>query len=127
MTEAVITSAIICRKVEHPDGPEGGATLVGVAQQIVFLAAYKDPVFMGALYLNVEGGSANEVTLRWMSEAGHIYEAHSPIPFVSAARVNRAELALQLPCPMEGWYVLEILLDGAARSRQSVEVRQVQP
>ena len=98
MTEPAITSAVLCKEVQFPDGPEGPATLAGVFQEIVFLADYQEPVAVGQLYLAIEGDADQyALKIRWRSQSSGA--AYQMVGTFEAAdgRVARGVQEMKLP------------------------------
>ena len=124
MSTPVVTSAILCRRVESPDGDEGQADLIGTIQQIVFVANYDSPDFNGFLFLRLEAdGGTYPMEIHWYPERGAVrYQSLGSVELADGERTSRAVMPIRLPCPVDGWYVLEILLGGQTCSRQLVQV-----
>lgn len=127
MSVPTVTSAVLCRKIQMPDGPGGPATLVGVLHEILFLANYEAPVFDGYLYFVLEAdGGVYGFSVTWKCEAtALVYESGGTIEIEPGAGLGHLPIPIKLECRSDGWYSLEIRVEGELCSRQSIAVRRL--
>ena len=118
---------MLCRDASMPDGNQGSATLVDVMQEVIFMTSDVRNLLVGKLFVAWDGTESQyDIQVRWATESGeHPFEGSATLRGPTGVRTGRAILPVELPCPVSGWYVLQVQVAQSPWVRQLVEILQV--
>lgn len=112
----VIEAALLCIRVEQPDGPGGGENIIGASDTSTLEPLTRDAPRRGrTLYLRVRGAGKGESELRlaWEDPAGKQHEVARRRFVPATAEGFRMTQPAPIPEPaIAGTYLLHVWLNG---------------
>jgi hypothetical protein len=122
------TGLVICKVVDKPDGPRGAVSLVRVCEEVVFTVGQPANALRASAWASLEGDTGTyPFSLTWHYPSGESYELSGLSMVIdSPGPIHRTEVkGLELPCPEDGVYHLELRVDASSIRSHGVLVRRI--
>lgn len=127
----IVEAALLCIRVEQPDGPGGGENIIGASDTSTLEPLTRDAPRRGrTLYLRVRGAGTGESELRlaWTDPAGKQHEVVRRRFVPATAEGFRLAQPAPIPEPaVPGMYLLHIWLNGKEIPQSPLALKLVDP